>query len=87
MGDLPGGMPGRPTGQLGLFKQNSVGPAIFGQLKLGGDAHDTTANDGNPCCADRIAHAKASFAGLSEALAVYRRQAISTSKPSTTASD
>ena len=84
MGNLSRRMPGRAASQLSLFEQDRIGPTVFGQLKLRCHAHDPATNDGDLRGADHVAHPKDSFAGLMEALAVNRVQAISTSKPSTT---
>ena len=83
MGDLTRGVPGGAAGEFPLFEEDRVGPPVFGQLVLDRDSHDPAADDGHPRGPDCVRHAKASFAGLREARAANRVQAISTSKPGT----
>ena len=48
VGDLPGGVPGRARGQLGLLQQHAVAPAFLGQVVEQAGAHDTAADDDDP---------------------------------------
>jgi hypothetical protein len=64
MGDLPRRVPGRAGGQLGLFQQHDVAPALMGEMIGEPAAHDAAADDDDARVVGKTSDMGSSFSNV-----------------------